>query len=67
MPRVKIVTVQEVEMDDNNTSDIKEIANQLAKGAVSNIEDIVQSVKVTSLKAEFVQEINCLEEVPVIG
>jgi hypothetical protein len=67
MAKVKVIMVSEIEMDENNVSDIKEISNQLAKGGVQNVEDIVQDIKVTSLRAEFIQEINCLEVVPEIG
>jgi len=67
MPKVKFTTVHEIEMDENNEQDIREIASQISKGALANVEDIVQGITVKSLKAEFVQEIDCLEvQAPII-
>ena len=61
MPKVSITVVHQVEMDEHNEQDIKEIANQLARGAITNVESIVQEVKTTSIKAEFIQLIDCME------
>lgn len=61
MPKVNFTVVHSVEMDEHDTQDIKEIANQLAKGAVANVESIVQEVSTSSIKAEFIKTIDCME------
>lgn len=66
MPKVSITVVHQVEMDEHNELDIKEIANQLAKGATTNVDGIVQEVKTISIKAEFVQSIDCMEVVEAV-
>lgn len=62
MPKVDIIVTHSVEMDEYNKQDIKDIANQLASSAKLDIEDVVQSIETVSIKAEFVQQIDCMEK-----
>ena len=63
MPKVIFTVQHEVEMDELNEADMRDMGWQLANGAKSNIESVVQSVKVVAVKAlPIVEELDFTKE-----
>lgn len=61
MPKVQFTTVTEVEMDEYNPTDIKEMGKSISQAGQNDVSSICQSVEVVSVTAKpILEEIDCL-------